>query len=233
MTTTIRRASERGHANHGWLDAHHTFSFASYQDPAWVRWSVLRVINQDRIAPSAGFQTHGHEDMEIITYVLDGLLEHKDSMGNGSVIRPGEVQFMSAGSGVTHSEFNGSSEDETHLLQMWIFPAEKGTEPRYDQRSFSEAQRRGQLRLVVSPDGAEGSVQIGQDASMYAAILERDDQVEHAFAPGRKGWLHVAKGKLALDGELLGPGDGAGFDDQGTIALRGVEQAELVLFDLP
>ncbi|MEZ5977271.1 MAG: pirin family protein [Planctomycetota bacterium] len=229
---TIRRSEERGHADHGWLDAHHTFSFADYFDPDFVQFGTLRVINQDRVKPGKGFPTHGHRDMEIVTYVLDGLLEHRDSMGNGSQIRPGEVQYMSAGRGVTHSEFNASATDELHLLQMWVLPRKSGGEPRYDQKDFPEAERRGKLRLVVSPDGRDGSITIGQDAELRVGTLDAGDRVRQSIPADRVAWLHVAKGRVKLDGEELGPGDGAGIRDAATIELEGVEHADVVLWTL-
>ncbi len=229
----IRRSQDRGHANHGWLAANFTFSFADYYDPEWMHFGPLRVINQDRIQPAQGFGTHGHKDMEIVTYVLDGVLEHKDSMGNGSQIRPGEVQFMSAGSGVTHSEFNGSDTEPLHLLQMWVFPSETGTTPRYEQKTFSEEQRRKGLCLVVSPEGEDGSLTIGQDARLYAALLGPGERRTHELAPGRSAWLHVARGRLRLKGQELGPGDGAGIRAETQLDLQGIEDAELVLWDLP
>ncbi len=230
---TIRKSEERGHFDHGWLDTYHTFSFAGYHDPSHMGFSKLRVINQDRVQPGKGFGTHGHGDMEIISLVLEGVLEHKDSMGNGSRIRPGEVQFMSAGSGVTHSEFNGSDREVVHFLQMWILPARTGTPPRYDQKSFPEEERRGRLRLMVSRDGREGSIIIGQDASLYGGLLPPGRKIEHAVAPRRSAWLHVATGRLRLNDSSLGPGDGAAIRNEERIALTGVEDAELVLFDLP
>ena len=232
----IRRSEERGHANHGWLDSYHTFSFANYFDPEHVQFSVLRVINQDRVEPGKGFQTHGHQDMEIISYVLDGVLEHKDSMGNGSQMRPGEVQLMSAGTGVTHSEFNAEADAPLEFLQMWVLPAENGTQPRYEQREYPEAERQNRLRLVISPDGSEGSVRIGQDARMFAGLLQPDRHIEHAMPAGRKAWFHLARGRVVLNGELLDPGDGAAFETATTLELTGRpgdHPAEFVLFDLP
>jgi redox-sensitive bicupin YhaK (pirin superfamily) len=229
---TLRRSQERGHADHGWLDAYHTFSFADYYDPDHVHFGALRVLNQDRVAPASGFPTHPHRDMEIVTYVLEGALEHKDSMGNGSRILPGEVQFMSAGTGVLHSEKNPSRTDPLHLLQMWIFPREKGTAPSYDQRQFPLAERSDRLRLVVSPDGRDGSIRIGQDADLYAAVLSKGARVEQALAPGRAAWLHVARGRVALNGTELGPGDGAAIHAEPKLTLQGLEEAELVLWDL-
>lgn len=229
----VRRSQDRGHADHGWLESHHTFSFADYYDPAFTHFGLLRVINQDEVAPGQGFQTHGHKDMEIVSYVLDGVLEHRDSMGNGSQMRPGEVQLMSAGSGVTHSEFNASESDTLHFLQMWVFPKDKGTTPRYEQRAYSEAERRGTLRLVVSPDGADGSVTIGQDARMYAGLLGDGESAEHELPDDRAAWIHVARGSLTLNGEELGPGDGAGIRGERELRLEGVSDAEFVVWELP
>jgi redox-sensitive bicupin YhaK (pirin superfamily) len=229
----LRRSAERGHADHGWLDARYTFSFAGYRDPRHMGFSALRVLNQDRIAAGAGFPPHPHQDMEIVTYVLEGALEHRDSMGNGSLVRPGEVQYMSAGRGVEHSEANASREQPLHLLQMWVLPREKGGPPRYDQRDFPLDERRGRLRLALSPDGRDGSIRIGQDASLRLGALARGERVEHALAPGRAAWLHVARGRLRLGSEELGPGDGAGLRDEPGLVLEGLEQAELVLWDLP
>ncbi len=228
----IRPSQQRGHANHGWLDTHHTFSFANYYDPDHMHFGPLRVINQDIVQPGQGFGTHGHRDMEIVSYVLDGILEHKDSMGTGSKIRPGEVQLMSAGSGVTHSEFN-ASDDPLHFLQMWIFPRKTGTEPRYEQKSFPEEERRGQLRLVVSPDGEQGSLTIGQDVRLYTGLLGAGDRIEHPLPPGTMGWLHVARGSVSLNETTLGPGDGAGIREETTLLLEGVDDAEVVFWQVP
>ncbi len=230
---TVRPSDERGHANHGWLDAHHTFSFANYRDPAFMGFSELRVLNQDRIAAGQGFGTHGHQDMEIVTYVLDGVLEHKDSMGTGSQMVPGEVQLMSAGSGVTHSEFNASPDRELHLMQMWVMPAERGTKPRYEQSEFPESGRRGALKLVVSPNGDDGSLTIGQDARLYAALVDGDEVVTHTLPAKRSAWLHVARGSVELNGHHLGPGDGAAIQDEQQLTLKNGDAAELVLWDLP
>ena len=229
----IRRSDERGHADHGWLDSYHTFSFADYYDPDFMNFSVLRVINQDRVEPAKGFGTHGHKDMEIISYVLDGVMEHKDSMGNGSQMRPGEVQIMSAGSGVTHSEFNASETDPLHFLQMWIFPREKNTQPRYEQHAFSEEERRSQLRLVVSPDGADGSVSIDQDARMYTGLFDADEKAEHTLGEGRAAWIHVARGSVRLNDQELSAGDGAAIRDEDRFVLQGIDDAEVVVWDLP
>ncbi|MEX2015737.1 MAG: pirin family protein [Candidatus Hydrogenedentales bacterium] len=217
----VRRSQDRGHADHGWLDTYHTFSFSDYRDPAFDHFSVLRVLNQDRVKGGMGFGRHAHNNMEIVSYVLEGVLEHQDSMGNGSQMRPGEVQLMSAGTGVTHSEFNGSQNEELHFLQMWIIPAQRGAKPRYEQRMFPESERRGQLRLVVSPDGRDGSLTIGQDASLYAGLLEGPERIRHEFGGGRAGWLHVARGSVTLNGQRLEPGDGAVIEGEGAITIEG------------
>ena len=230
---TIRRSDERGHANHGWLDSFHTFSFANYYDADFMQFGLLRVINQDRVEPGQGFGTHGHKDMEIVSYVLDGVLEHKDSMGNGAQMRPGEVQLMSAGTGVTHSEFNGSDTDPLHFLQMWIFPKDNGTTPRYEQRAYSEEERQGNLRLVVSPNGENGSVTIGQDARMYAGLFANGETAEHTVPADRQAWLHVARGTVTLNGEELRAGDGAAIRDEANLTITGVEDAELVMWEVP
>jgi redox-sensitive bicupin YhaK (pirin superfamily) len=232
---TLRPAAARGHADHGWLDARHTFSFADYHDPEHMGFSVLRVLNQDRVAPARGFGTHPHRDMEIVTYVLSGALEHKDSMGNGSLILPGEVQFMSAGTGVFHSEFNASKEMTTELLQMWILPAQRGAKPRYDQKRFAAEETDGALRCVVSPDGRAGSIVIGQDASLYVGRFARGQRAELALDPRRSAWLHVAAGRVRANGVELGAGDGAAITAEARLALEGVgdESANLVLWDLP
>jgi redox-sensitive bicupin YhaK (pirin superfamily) len=231
---TIRHAGERGHFDHGWLDTHHTFSFADYHDERHMGFSDLRVINDDVVQPGQGFGTHPHRDMEIVTYVLEGELLHRDSMGNGSVIRPGEVQRMTAGTGVRHSEQNASREQPVHLLQIWILPGQRGLAPGYEQTAFPEDERRGKLRLVASPDGAEGSVTIHQDARMYATLLARGEEVRHPLAPGRRAWVHVARGELTLNGQPLGSGDGAAIEREQEIALagRGAQLAEALVFDL-
>lgn len=230
---TLRPAASRGHADHGWLKAAHSFSFAGYRDPEHNRFGLLRVLNQDRVAPGEGFGTHGHENMEIVTYVLSGVLEHRDSMGNGSQMRHGEVQLMSAGSGVTHSEFNADTEDELHLLQMWVFPAVDGTPPRYEQKAFDPDELRGRLRLVVSPDGASGSLSISQDARLFAGLLDGPERIEQAQDAERMSWLHVARGALTLNGQRLGPGDGAAIRDEPALLLSDGEGAEFVLWELP
>jgi quercetin 2,3-dioxygenase len=229
---TLRKANERGHANHGWLDTWHTFSFAHYHDPEHMGFGDLRVINDDRVQPGQGFGTHGHRDMEIITYVLDGALEHKDSMGNGSVIRPGNVQRMSAGSGVRHSEFNASATDPVHLLQIWIEPNVTGIEPSYEEKHFTPDEKRGQLRLIASADGAAGSVTIHQDARLYAALLDGADSVTHALAAGRRAYVHVARGTVTVNGHALAGGDGARISDESRIDFSKGSNAEILLFDL-
>ena len=230
---TVRKSGDRGHFDHGWLETYHTFSFADYYDPGFMGFSKLRVINQDWIRPGEGFGTHGHRNMEILTYVLEGVLQHKDSMGNGSKILPGDVQFMSAGTGVTHSEFNGSQTETTHLLQMWVLPDRDGMVPRYDQKSFSESERTNRLRVVASPDGADGSIVIGQDAKLAVGILEAGQRVTYPLGKTRSGWLHVARGSVKLNGKALGPGDGAAIREEETLSVEGVERADVVLFDLP
>ena len=226
----IRKAEERGHFNHGWLDTWHTFSFADYYDPEQMGFRALRVINDDRVEPGVGFGTHPHRDMEIITYVLDGELAHKDSMGNGSIIRPGEVQRMSAGTGVRHSEMNPSPAQWLHLLQIWIVPDRMGITPSYEQKMFETSERRGRLRLVASPDGADGSVSIHQDVRLYATLLD-GEEVSHDFDNGRHGWLHVARGSAVVNGIELRAGDGAAISDEKSLMIKG-DGAEVLLFDL-
>lgn len=228
---TIRRASERGHFDHGWLDTSHTFSFADYHDPRFMGFRALRVINEDRVAPGQGFGKHRHRDMEIVTWVLEGGLAHEDSLGNSGVIRPGDVQRMSAGTGVTHSEFNASRTEPVHFLQIWILPERTGEPPDYEQKAFSEAARRGRLCLIGSPDGREGSVVIGSDVDVLASVLEAGEQVEHRFRPGRHGWLQVARGELEVGGETLRHGDGAAVSGEPALSLAG-RGCELLLFDL-
>jgi quercetin 2,3-dioxygenase len=230
---TIRKAKERGHADHGWLDTYHTFSFADYRDPRHMGWGPLRVINEDRVAPGSGFPTHAHRDMEIITYVLEGALEHRDSLGTGSVIRPGDVQRMSAGTGVRHSEYNASKTEPVHLLQIWIEPARTGIAPGYEQKMFAEPERRGQLRLIAAADGRDGAVTIHQDAAVYATTLARGERVEHALAAQRLAWLQVARGALLVNGERLAQGDGAAIDKESRLEIAALEPAEAILFDLP
>jgi redox-sensitive bicupin YhaK (pirin superfamily) len=230
---TVRKAEERGHANHGWLDTWHTFSFADYQDPREMGFGPLRVINDDKVQPGQGFGTHGHRDMEIITYVLEGALEHKDSMGNGSIIRPGNVQRMSAGTGVRHSEFNPSRDKGVHLLQIWIEPKITGVKPGYEEKQFGPAEKKGQLRLIASPDGREGSVTIYQDAYVYASMLEDKDAVTHRLAPGRRAYVHVARGAVKINGTPLKGGDGVRIENESSIELKDAREAEVLLFDLP
>lgn len=230
---TRRPADERGHANHGWLDTYHTFSFARYYDPEHMGYKTLRVINDDTVAPGQGFGTHPHDNMEIITYVVDGALEHKDSMGTGSVLRHGDVQRMSAGTGVTHSEFNHNDDESLRLLQIWIVPAERGLTPGYEEKYFDPDDKRGRLQLLVSPDGRDGALSIHQDASLYASILARGERVEHALDPARGAWVQVVRGDVTVNGLALGRGDGAAIDGEGTIAIEGAgDEAELLLFDL-
>ena len=228
----VRPAAERGHADHGWLDTRHTFSFASYHDPRHMGFRSLRVINEDRVQPAEGFGTHAHRDMEILTWVLEGALEHKDSMGNGSVIRPGDLQRMSAGTGVTHSEFNPSREAPVHFLQIWLLPRERGLPPGYEQKRFRQEARRGRLRLIASGDGREGAVTIHQDADVWTALLQPGESVRHALAPGRYAWLHVARGAVTLNGSTLGAGDGAAVSDEAALEITGAARAEVLLFDL-
>jgi len=229
----IRRAAERGHANHGWLDSWHSFSFADYHDPRHMGFGPLRVINEDRVQPGMGFGTHGHRDMEIISYVLEGALAHKDSMGNGSTIEPGDVQRMSAGRGVLHSEFNHATADETHFLQIWIEPNVRGIDPGYEQKRFEPQDKRGRLRLVASPDGREGSVKIHQDAFVYAALLDASERAVHRLAPGRRAYAHLARGRLRVNGQVLGAGDALKATELEEIVLEQGTQAEVLLFDLP
>jgi redox-sensitive bicupin YhaK (pirin superfamily) len=230
---TLRKANERGHANHGWLDSYFSFSFAEYHDPQHMGFSSLRVINEDVVQPGRGFGTHGHRDMEIITYILEGALEHKDSMGNGSVIRPGDVQRMSAGKGVQHSEFNPSQSELVHLLQIWIMPNVRGIEPEYEETHFDAASKRGRLRLIASSDGRDGSVKIHQDAAVYAALLDGAERASHALAPGRKAYVHVARGKVTVNGQRLSAGDALKADGESMLVLERGDNAEILLFDLP
>lgn len=229
---SVRRSEHRGLANHGWLDSKHTFSFGNYYDPAHMGFRALRVINEDKVTPGAGFPTHPHRDMEIISYVLAGAIEHKDSMGTGSVIRPGEVQRMTAGTGVTHSEFNHSKSEGLHFLQIWILPEAQRLAPGYEQKRFAEEERRGALRLIASRDGREGSVTVHQDVSLYAALLAKGERAQHALSPGRHAWVQVARGAATLNGQPLRQGDGAACSEEGTLDLEGTEDAELLVFDL-
>lgn len=232
MTITIRRAADRGRADFGWLDSRHTFSFGNYRDPAHMGFGPLRVINDDRVAGGGGFPTHPHADMEIISYVLEGALAHKDSLGTGSVIRPGDVQRMSAGTGIRHSEFNASPTEPVHFLQIWILPERAGLAPGYEQMAFPDAEKRGRLRLIGSRDGREGSVTIHQDVDLYATTLAEGDSVAHVIAPGRGGWVQVARGAIRLNGEALGEGDGAAMSSSGALSIEGVSDAEVLVFDL-
>jgi redox-sensitive bicupin YhaK (pirin superfamily) len=229
---TIRKAGERGHADHGWLDTHHTFSFADYYDPKHMGFGPLRVINDDTVAGGGGFPPHGHRDMEIISYVIEGALAHKDSMGNGSVIKPGDVQRMSAGPGVRHSEYNDSKTEPVHFLQIWIQPKAAGLPAGYEQKFFSEDDKRGVLRLVASPDGAEGSVRIQQDVRMYASVLEGDQAVQLTIASGRKGWLHVVTGAVLVNGHSLEAGDGLAIEGEEALRVSSGSKGEVLLFDM-
>lgn len=229
---TIRKAEARGHFDFGWLNTYHTFSFGEYYDPRNMGFRSLRVINEDFVHPGRGFPTHGHRDMEIITYVLEGGLAHKDSMGNGSIIRPGDVQRMSAGTGVRHSEANPSSDESVHLLQIWIMPDTLNIEPSYEQKRFEDEEKRGRLRLVASPDGEEGSVRINQDARLSATLLDTAEEVSYELKPGRHAWVQVARGAIELNGQLLKQGDGASISEERELTIKGTEPAEVLLFDL-
>jgi quercetin 2,3-dioxygenase len=230
----ILRAADRGASQHGWLDSRHTFSFADYYDPGHMGFGPLRVINEDRVAAGTGFGQHGHRDMEIISYVLEGALEHKDSIGTGSVIRPGDVQIMSAGSGILHSEFNHSKVEPVHFLQIWIEPSRRGIAPRYEQKTFSEGDKRGRLLLVASPDGRDGSLTVYQDVELRAAVLEKGQRAAYELKPGRKAWLQVARGELQLNGQDLRAGDGAAIEAEAGATLEAKsDRTELLLFDLP
>lgn len=228
----LRRSGERGRFDHGWLDTRHTFSFGDYHDPAHMGFRSLRVLNEDRVRPGAGFPTHSHRDMEIVTWVLDGALEHRDSLGNGSVIRPGEAQRLSAGTGITHSEFNHSATEPLHFLQIWIVPAQRGLPPGYEQKSFPESERRGRLRRIGSPDGREGSVTLRQDAGIFAAVLSPGETVTHDLRPGRSAWVHVARGEVDLGGETLVGGDAVGAEDEPRLEVSARAGSEVLLFDL-
>ena len=229
---TLRKSDNRGHANHGWLDSFHTFSFAGYYDPREMGFGSLRVIYEDRVQAGMGFGTHPHRDMEIISYVLEGELEHKDSMGTGSVIRPGDVQRMSAGTGVTHSEYNPSKSNPVHFLQIWIEPSRVGVKPSYEQKRIDTEEKKGRLRLVASPDAAEGSVQINQNAWVYASVLDGADAVTHALPAGHKAYLHVARGSVEINGQKLGVGDGAKITGEPELRLANGKAAEVLLFDM-
>lgn len=229
---TVRKAQERGHANHGWLDSHHTFSFANYYDPKQMGFRSLRVINEDQVSPGAGFGTHGHKDMEIITYVLSGSLEHKDSIGNGSVIQPGDVQRMSAGTGIMHSEFNHSQTEPVHLLQIWLLPESRGNPPSYEQHNFSLAKEPGKLRLVASRDGRDGALTVGQDVDLYAAVLAKGDRLTRTLEPQRHAWLQVVRGAIVLNTVPLNTSDGAAMSEETDIVIEATRDAEILLFDL-
>ncbi|HSZ81271.1 MAG TPA: pirin family protein [Polyangia bacterium] len=228
---TLSPAATRGHTDIGWLDSHHTFSFGEWHDPAHMGFRALRVINDDRVAPAGGFPTHGHSDMEIVSYVLEGALEHKDSIGTGSVIRPGDVQRMSAGTGVRHSEFNGSRTEPVHFLQIWIIPDRRGHQPGYEQKTFPESERRGQLRLVASSDGRAGTVTLHQDVALYIGLLDEGQKAEVALAAGRHAWVHVARGAATVNGQRLGEGDGAALSDERAVTVEG-HGCEVLVFDL-
>jgi redox-sensitive bicupin YhaK (pirin superfamily) len=228
----IRKSKDRGHLDHGWLNTYHSFSFAGYYDPKQMGFRELRVINEDRVQPGQGFGTHPHANMEIISYVLEGALGHKDSMGNGSIIRPGEVQRMSAGTGITHSEFNPSQEEPVHFLQIWIVPAKEGLAPGYEQKFFPDEEKKGKLRQIASADGRNGSVTINQDINLYAALLEAGEGVVHQLPTGRHAWLQVVRGSVQANGHLLEQGDGAAVSDEYSLQIAGMEQAEILLFDL-
>jgi len=228
----LRLSRDRGHANHGWLDSWHSFSFADYHDPQHMGWGALRVINEDRVQPGRGFGTHGHRDMEIISYVLEGALGHKDSMGNGSTIRPGDVQRLSAGTGITHSEFNDEKQDVTHFLQIWIEPDVRGIAPSYEQKHFSDDEKRGKLRVIASPDGRDGSVSIHQDALLFAGLFDGDESARYSIAPGRKGYVHIVLGRVEVNDDSLAAGD-ALKTDAATLSIANGQRAEVLVFDLP
>ncbi|HTP49628.1 MAG TPA: pirin family protein [Anaeromyxobacteraceae bacterium] len=229
---TVRRSEERGHFDHGWLDTRHTFSFADYRDPEHMGFRSLRVLNEDRVLPGQGFGVHGHRDMEILSVVVAGALAHRDSLGTGSTIRPGELQRMTAGTGIRHSEFNASKEEPVHFLQIWILPEREGLEPSYEQRPFGAEEKRGKFRLVASPDGAEGSLTIHQDARVYASLLEPGAEVRHALGPGRHAWLQVVSGAVQLNSRSLRAGDGAAISGEAAVVVRAAESSDLLLLDL-
>ncbi len=228
-----RKAGERGHFDHGWLDTYHTFSFADYHDPEHMGFRTLRVLNDDRVAPGHGFPTHGHQDMEILTYVLEGALEHKDSLGTGSVIRPGDVQRMSAGTGVMHSEFNPSNAEPLHLLQIWIMPAKRGIAPSYEEKTFTDQEKQNRLRLVASSDGRDGSVTLNTDASVHVGLIDSGREVAHELRPGRHAWVQVARGTVTLNGQELAEGDGAAVQAEPALRIAAKQPAEVLVFDLP
>jgi redox-sensitive bicupin YhaK (pirin superfamily) len=229
---TLRRAHDRGHADHGWLDSHHTFSFADYQDPEHMGFRALRVINDDRVAPGQGFGSHPHRDMEIISYVLEGALAHKDSTGTDGVIRPGDVQRMSAGSGVVHSEFNASRSEPVHFLQIWLIPDQRGIAPGYEQKTFARAETDGRLRPVATPDGADGSLTIHTDARLFAGTLGRGQTAELPIAKGRSAWVHVARGAVRVNGQDVSEGDGVALTDEAAVKIEGLDRGEVLVFDL-
>lgn len=228
----LRKAKDRGHFNFGWLDTYHTFSFGDYYDPSFMGFRSLRVINEDSVHAGRGFPTHSHRDMEIITYILEGALNHRDSMGNGSVIHPGDVQRMTAGTGVSHSESNPSSEDPVHLLQIWIMPQERDLEPGYEQKFFVDEQKQGKLCLIASADGREGSVKVHQDVSVYGAVVDNGQEVHHHLATNRHAWIQVARGAVEVNGEKLEQGDGAAISSEPTLTVAGQERSEILLFDM-
>jgi redox-sensitive bicupin YhaK (pirin superfamily) len=228
----VRKASERGHFDHGWLDTHHTFSFSRYYDPRHMGFRALRVINEDRVQPGRGFGTHPHEDMEIVTYVLSGALAHRDSLGTGSTIRPGELQRMTAGTGITHSEFNPSPTESVHLYQIWLLPERDGLEPSYEQKAFPEAERQNRLRLVASPDGQDGSLTIRQDVRLYLGTLDANLEVSYELSPGRHAWVQLLRGGVVLNGLPLSAGDGAAIADEALLSILGESPSEVLLFDL-
>ncbi|MBL9028319.1 MAG: pirin family protein [Myxococcales bacterium] len=230
---SIRKAGERGHADHGWLDSHHTFSFADYYDPAHMGFRNLRVINDDRVAPGRGFGSHPHRDMEIVSYVLEGALAHKDSTGTGAVVRPGDVQRMSAGTGVVHSEFNASDREGVHFLQIWLLPGQRGIAPSYEQKTFTTDDKRGRLRLVASPDGKEGSVTVHTDASIFAGVFEAGESASLTIDAGRHAWVHIARGGVRVNGHDLAEGDGLAISDEAAVHVEGIGGGEVLVFDLP
>lgn len=230
---TVREANDRGFADYGWLKSRHSFSFAEYYNPKHMGYSALRVINDDRVAPGAGFPTHPHRNMEIVSYVLDGAMEHRDSMGHGSVIRPGDVQRMSAGTGLAHSEFNASDTEPLRFLQIWIVPNARGFAPTYEQRHFAESERRGRLRLVASGDGRDGSISLHQDMGLYSLLLDGEERIEYPVPAGRKTWVQFARGSATINGQAFHEGDGAQIDDENTLEFANGDQAELLVFDLP
>ncbi|HEU4506825.1 MAG TPA: pirin family protein [Pyrinomonadaceae bacterium] len=229
---SIRKSHERGHFDHGWLNTYHTFSFDQYYDPRYMGFRDLRVINEDFVAPGRGFPMHAHRDMEIITYILEGGLQHEDSMGNGSVIRPGDVQRMTAGTGVRHSEKNASNAERVHLLQIWILPNAEGLQPGYEQKAFSEDERRGQFRLIASNEGRDGSVRLNQDVNVFASILDGGQEIERTMDPARYGWIQVARGSISVNGENAGQGDGVVVVGESSLKIKAQENAEILLFDL-